>query len=537
MPSSDNILSQRNKRYAAIALFCLLAWLSIFLNLGSLSIRMWDESRNAVSAMEMLDNGEVLQRYFEGKPDTWETKPPLLTWLQAGSMKLFGYNELAARLPSAIAAFLTAVLLWWFCAKRNMFWPGFFAAMALMSSRGFNDLHIARTGDHDSILTLLIMAYSLLVFELVENEQGSQKKMLWLGLLISLAVLTKSIAGFFAVPGLLLYVIFSKKLGYFLRSKWLYAAIGILLTIVGGYYALREYYYPGQLELVWQNELLPRYTHSSTTVDINPEPWYFFLRNFFIRRLIPWVYFLPVFVFFGIRYDKTRALVLFSLLQGFCILLIISGGAKYEWYDAPIYPFLALMIGAGTVGMMAFFENIRSDSTPYPPASGGKTSTTFGHFPRWRGWISRNLGGHLIILKQRIPKASLFVLAIFTVLTIIGERRTLHLNRKLHTGILNDYEQTGYLIKEARDLEQIPFEYYVVTEGYYANTLFYKMAGDRNKTEKIHITSPVHEFKEGEIALTCQTSIFDKIRAKNPDFSILHESKGCVFMRFEKKSE
>ncbi|MEZ4687660.1 MAG: glycosyltransferase family 39 protein [Bacteroidia bacterium] len=188
--------------------------------------------------------------------DTWETKLRCSHGCRQAPAKLFGYNELAVRLPSAIAALLTAVLLWWFCAKRNMSWLGFFAAIALMASRGFNDLHIARTGDHDSILTLLIMGYSLLVFDLVENEQGSTKKMLWLGLLISLAVLAKSIAGFFAVPDLL-YVIFRRKLGYFLRSKWLYAATGICLAIVGGYYALREYYYPGQLELVWQNELCP----------------------------------------------------------------------------------------------------------------------------------------------------------------------------------------------------------------------------------------------------------------------------------------
>ncbi|MEZ4687659.1 MAG: hypothetical protein R3B47_16820 [Bacteroidia bacterium] len=187
--------------------------------------------------------------------------------------------------------------------------------------------------------------------------------------------------------------------------------------------------------------------------------------------------------------------------------------------------------------MMAFFENIRSYSTPYTPASGGKTSTAFWSFPAGGvGWLAETCG-HLIILRQCIPKTTLIILAFFTILTIIGERRTLHLNRKLHTGILNDYEQPGYLIKEARDLEQIPFEYYVVTEGYYANTLFYKMAGERNETEKIHITSPAHAFREGEIALTCQSAIFEKIRTKNPDFSILHESRGCVFMRFEKKSE
>lgn len=482
-------------KYLAIAAFGLLAWLSIFLNLDMLSIRMYDEARNAISAIEMLDNGEYLVRYHDGEPDTWETKPPLLIWLQAGSIKLFGYNELAVRLPTAIAAFLTAVLLWFFCARRGQFWLGFFAAMALMSSRGFNDLHIARTGDHDALLTLFLVAYSLLVFELVENEGFSKRNMLWLGLLISLAVLTKSVVGFFAAPGLLLYVVFRKKLGYFLRSPWLYAGVGLLLFIVGGYYALREYYYPGQLELVWQNELLPRYTNTSTSFTFNPEPWYYYIRNLYIRRLIPWIYFLPVFLFFGIKHKGTRTITLFASLQIACLLAIISGGTKYEWYDAPLYPFIALIIGAGTVGVLQFTKEI-----------------------------------------QR-PKLQYVTVVLFALLLIIGERRTLHLNRKLHTGKLKEVEQIGYLVREAISLRAIPFEYYIITEGYHSNSRFYSKIADHNGDAKIHISPIKDNFKEGMVALACETRIIDRLLQTYPRHSVLHESRGCIFMRIEKNSE
>ncbi|UOQ78563.1 hypothetical protein MUN84_08455 [Hymenobacter sp. 5516J-16] len=63
-------------------------------------IYLWDESRVAVNAAEMALNNNWLVAHFEGQPDLWNTKPPLLLWLQVLSIKLFGFNEVAIRLPT-----------------------------------------------------------------------------------------------------------------------------------------------------------------------------------------------------------------------------------------------------------------------------------------------------------------------------------------------------------------------------------------------------------------------------------------------------
>jgi 4-amino-4-deoxy-L-arabinose transferase-like glycosyltransferase len=58
-----------------------------------------------------------LGKHNYGEP-FW-AKPPLSTWLSAFSMKLFGVNEFAARLPSALLGIGMLLLVWHWCAARR----------------------------------------------------------------------------------------------------------------------------------------------------------------------------------------------------------------------------------------------------------------------------------------------------------------------------------------------------------------------------------------------------------------------------------
>ena len=78
------------KRVAEISIVMLICCFPIFYRLDTLPIRQWDEARNAVSAIEMLQNKNYLIRYFGGQPDYFDVKPPLLIWLQVLTIKIFG---------------------------------------------------------------------------------------------------------------------------------------------------------------------------------------------------------------------------------------------------------------------------------------------------------------------------------------------------------------------------------------------------------------------------------------------------------------
>jgi len=76
--------------------------------LGAWPLMEPDEGRNAEVAREMLRRGDWAVPHFNGLP--YLDKPVLLFWAIAASFQLFGINEFAARLPSAVAAIALVAL-------------------------------------------------------------------------------------------------------------------------------------------------------------------------------------------------------------------------------------------------------------------------------------------------------------------------------------------------------------------------------------------------------------------------------------------
>jgi len=315
----------------------------LFGGLDKVPIRFWDESRSAINAYEMHQNGNYLIPHFNGEPDMWSTKPPLMIWLQTAAMKIIGVNELAVRLPSAIAAFLTCLLLLLFARsylKNTLF--GIVAVFVLITSGGYIEMHGTRTGDYDALLTLFTTMAGLAFFMFCEYEN---RQFLYLFFLTSiLAVLTKGISGMFFFPSFFIYALVRKKITIFLKNRHFYIGIGLFLFFVCGYYLLRESFNPGYIQAVWQNELGGRLL---TVIEGHDHPFLFFHSNFILYRFIPWYFILPLGIIAGflIKDDKIRKLTLFSFLMALGLFLLISSSqTKLPWYDIPMFPFLALLI-------------------------------------------------------------------------------------------------------------------------------------------------------------------------------------------------
>lgn len=91
--------------------WCLLLALTLILYLpGTISIPLMDrdEPRFAHATVEMIDRGSWAVPYFNGEYRF--DKPPLTYWWMRLHYALLGVNELAARLHSVIAVFLTALV-------------------------------------------------------------------------------------------------------------------------------------------------------------------------------------------------------------------------------------------------------------------------------------------------------------------------------------------------------------------------------------------------------------------------------------------
>ncbi len=68
-----------------------------------------DEPRFAEASREMIERENYIVPYFNNQLRL--DKPPLTYWAQIASYRIFGENDFAARFPSAIAAALTAILI------------------------------------------------------------------------------------------------------------------------------------------------------------------------------------------------------------------------------------------------------------------------------------------------------------------------------------------------------------------------------------------------------------------------------------------
>jgi 4-amino-4-deoxy-L-arabinose transferase-like glycosyltransferase len=68
-----------------------------------------DEPRFAEASREMIERGDYVVPYFNNQLRL--DKPPLAYWSQVASYRIFGENDFAARFPSALAAALTAMLI------------------------------------------------------------------------------------------------------------------------------------------------------------------------------------------------------------------------------------------------------------------------------------------------------------------------------------------------------------------------------------------------------------------------------------------
>jgi 4-amino-4-deoxy-L-arabinose transferase-like glycosyltransferase len=328
-----------------------MAWFSLFWHLGVQPLQDWDEARLAVNAAEMLRSHRWLVTLYQGQPDLWNTKPPLLVWLQALSLHAFGYSEWAFRLPTAVAAAVLTGLVAAF-ANRWLGGPlaGLLAGMALLNSKGFVAPHVARNGDYEALLLLFTTAQLLAGFAWLQTRQARYLGLL--GLAVGLAVLTKSVAGLFLLPGLALEITRRGRLLALVRQPATWAAALLALALPTGWYLAREQAAPGYWRAVWENELGGRLLGA---LEQHAFPWYWYLTGYVTQQFLLWTPWVLVSAWALARRPAPRPahrfLTLAAWAGGIFLAVISTAGTKLAWYDAPLYPLLALVLGGGLAAL------------------------------------------------------------------------------------------------------------------------------------------------------------------------------------------
>lgn len=355
----------RNRQISVLAkvlLLVVIIYFPYFLHLGDLPIRAWDEARLVANASEMMENGDYLVTHFHGQPEMWNTKPPLMIWSQVLFVKLMGDKEISYRMPSALAGFLTCLLIV-FVSVRYLknFWFGFIAVLAMVTSEGHLGEHVARTGDYDAMLTLFMVAYLLFFF--LWTETGKKKYLHLFFAAVVFAVYTKSIQGLFFLPAVLIYLFMAGKGKAFFVNKWVYIDALLSVLLIGFYYVTRESLNPGYLKAVYENELGGRFINS---IEQHTGSFTFYLdlltvsqfKYYFALALI------GIFSSFALREKIISRFIGFVSLSAVLYLLIISAAkTKLAWYSAPSVPLLSILAAGSVFVFIELIETKASSGT------------------------------------------------------------------------------------------------------------------------------------------------------------------------------
>jgi 4-amino-4-deoxy-L-arabinose transferase-like glycosyltransferase len=346
------------KYWIGICVVILISVIPLFSHLDSLPIQPYDEARLVTNALEMQrGHSSWLVPTYRGNPDMWNTKPPLLIWLQAISMHAFGVNELAVRIPSALAALVTCLLLFWLCARKlNKPWLGIIIVAVLVTSGGYVRVHGTRTADYDALLTFFTTGYTLFYFLFLKEQKV---KYIYLTLLfLVLGFLTKGIAAMFFTPVLFLFSLIYQRHFFVFKSRHLYIAAGIFLLVVVGYYWLREQVNPGYINAVNKYELGGRF--NEVLENHNEDTWCYW--NWTVSDGFRfWILMLPLGAIIGLR-SASKQFRLFTL---YAILLVVVhfsiitiAKTRIDWYTIPQYPYLSFLVAVFIFSVFRSLKNV-----------------------------------------------------------------------------------------------------------------------------------------------------------------------------------
>lgn len=328
-------------RYQLLALVAIAACL-FFIGLGRLPLLEPDEGRNAEVAREMLALHDWITPHYDTLP--YLDKPAVFFWLVAGSFRLLGLSEMAARLPSALAALGTVLLTW--LLGRRMFdercaWLAgvIFATSPLV-------MVFARVVIFDMPLTFLV-TLTLTAFWLSRAADRPRRDLDCLMFAAAgLATITKGPVGFILpLLTILVYAALQRKFSEMRRLAW---PPGILLFLAVSlpWFIAVSVRNPDFPRYAFWNESLLRFT----TGHAHRGGSFFYYVPVFLAGFLPWSF--PL-LFAGINHIRgwkrlrepcaaPRAFLLAWALVTFVFFSISQ--SKLPAYFLPAIPALALLL-------------------------------------------------------------------------------------------------------------------------------------------------------------------------------------------------
>jgi hypothetical protein len=341
---------------------CLFSLVILFSDLGAAALFEPDEGRNAEVAREILLLRDWVTPHYDFIPRL--DKPVFFFGLVALSFKLFGLGEWSARLPSVLAALgclsLTYILARAIFGRQAALW----SVLILVTSVEF--FALSRIVILDMVLTMFITV-SMVCFWLSHLAAGRRRKTLLFLMYVSLGVATliKGPIGFLLPAAVIFfYLLFSRKWAFF-GAMELSLGVPVFLIVAASWYVAAELRNPGFLQHFLWEENFARFI--STQFKRNG-PWYYFIMVLAVG-FFPWTALLPMTVSDFRRRWPAQEHLFFILWIAVPFVVFSLSGSKLPHYILPLYPPLAILVGATVAKAFNGSSDKISWVVPFPAAT------------------------------------------------------------------------------------------------------------------------------------------------------------------------
>ncbi len=298
----------------------------------------YDEAAYAQILKESTTNHDLLSLRFIG--EFWFEKPPLYFWLARFFQLCISSPEYALRLPSALAAIATVIVVFLIAYEvtKKAGW-GFIAGLILMNTAAIVD--VGRQVKLDMLLTFFII-FSFYAWVM----SGKNKKwyLLW-GLTVGLSVMTKSAAGLVAFLPVMVFALVERKT--FWREGYFYGGLAVLLSVILPWHIYESLRFGSEF---WQSylfiQVVNRYQHNFFGQSLGLGDYF----QAFYSYAMPWsllvIISIVVWAYFFKQGDRhMRRFILTCIISALSIFaLFASAQTRSAYYLIPLYPFVALAL-------------------------------------------------------------------------------------------------------------------------------------------------------------------------------------------------
>lgn len=343
--------SPKERQTSWLILAALWLLLLIFAALRPLAVP--DEGRYGEIGRWMLMSGDWLTPRLNGIP--FFHKPPLLYWLDAISLAIFGVNEVALRLVPALHAGLMLVML--YLAARRISTELMARRAVIMLGTGLGFWVGGQYVNHDMLVaTWISLAIGSFAFAFMAGDKPNA----WLArlgfLACALGMLSKGLIGI-ALPGLviLIWLIWTRQFKKILHLPWL-SGLALFGAVALPWFVLAQQKYPDFFNYMFIGQQFNRYTAATYN---NPQPWWFYLLALTLL-LFPWVFFAlgqvrrvtAMTLTSAIGMDKAWWQLCWAWVLAILVFFSIPH-SKLVGYILPVLPPLALLAALGWTRVMS----------------------------------------------------------------------------------------------------------------------------------------------------------------------------------------